>query len=90
MRLEFVSGPTCYSGENGFSALTASVGLEDAEVVKQLRAAAVQDSVVVVRCAAFEVEGRVGKFQFNTDTKREAIYITVDDLRSLKPKRGVE
>jgi hypothetical protein len=79
LRVESVSGPTCYPGENGFSSLIAYVKSEDAEIINRLRRAAEEDAVVVVRCAALEVSGKVGKIR-----SREDIPINVDDLRLFK------
>jgi hypothetical protein len=82
-----VSGPTCYRGEDGFSALTAQVKTNDAALVNQLRQAADEGGTVIVRCATLEVEGQVGKQQFTSGRAKDPIGLSVDDLRYFKPRR---
>ena len=86
LRVESVSGPTCYAGERGFSALIAYVKADDSAIVEQLKQAANDGSAVVVRCATLEVEGIVGKYQFTSGGTNAAIAIKVDDLRYFKPR----
>ena len=85
LRIESTTGPTCYRGESGFSALIAYVKCDDAAIVDQLRRAAVEGTRVIVECGALQVEGRVGKLQFTTPNIRDPISISVDDLRFSKP-----
>jgi hypothetical protein len=87
LRVESVTGPTCYSAEDGFSALTAFVKADDAVIVNQLIRASEDGATVTVRCATLEVEGKVGKFQFAKGETRDTIAIAVDDLRYFKPHR---
>jgi hypothetical protein len=85
LRVESVTGPTCYAGENGFSALTAYIKTDDSGIVNQLRKAAKERSTVIVRCASLEIEGRVGNLQVTTDGMKDAIAISIDELRYFKP-----
>jgi hypothetical protein len=86
LRVESVTGETCYAGENGFSALTAYVKPDDPAILKQLHKAYADRSNVVIRCAALEIEGRVGSIESNPDGMRSAIAISIVDLRYFKPK----
>jgi hypothetical protein len=85
LRVESVTRPTCYVGENGFSALIAYVKSDDPAIACQLRKAASEGTTVTVRCAALEIEGRDGNFQFTTNRMKEDIAISIDKLRRLKP-----
>ena len=84
LRVESITGSTCYRGENGFSAVIAFVKCEDAEISRQLRNAADAGTGVVVKCAQLEVEGHVGNLQFAANGAKEEIAIRVDDLRFVK------
>jgi hypothetical protein len=84
LRVESITGPTCYRGENGFSALTAYVKCDDVEISKQLRHAADTGTGVVVKCAQLEVEGDVGNLQFAADAAKREIAISVDNLRLVR------
>lgn len=85
LNVESVTGPTCYPGENGFSALTAYVKSDDPAIIGQLRKAANEGSSVIVRCARLEIEGRVGNLEVTTGEMKGAVAITIDKLRDLKP-----
>jgi hypothetical protein len=87
LRVESMTGPTCYAGESGFSALTAFVKSDDLAIVDQLRKVASEGTAVTIRCAALEIEGHVGNFQFTANRAQEDIAISVDELRHLKPTR---
>jgi hypothetical protein len=86
LRVESITGPTCYRGEEGFSALIAYVKGDDNEIAMQLCHAADTGAGVVVRCARLEVEGHVGKHQFaanggDLNRSEREITISVDNLR---------
>lgn len=83
--VESVTGPTCYPGENGFSSLVAYVSSSDSKAVDQLTHAAGQGTIVTVRCAALEVEGRVGNLHTIGPGIGEAVSISVVGLRHYKP-----
>jgi uncharacterized protein (DUF433 family) len=85
LRIESVSGPTRYSGEKGFSALTAYVKADDLAVVDCLRRAAEDETVVIIRSANLEVIGRVGKYQFTADIAKDTVSMAVEELRHSKP-----
>jgi len=85
LRVESVTGPTCYAGENGFSALTAYVKSDDPAIVNQLRKAAEEGITVTIKCATLEIEGRVGNLRVTTDGMTDAIAVSVDELRYFKP-----
>jgi hypothetical protein len=87
LRVESITGPTCYPAENGFSALIAYVKADDVAIINQLIRASEDGATVTVRCATLEVEGKVGKFQFAKGDTKDAIAIAVDDLRYFKPHR---
>ena len=80
LRVESITGSTCYGGENGFSALIGYVKRDDPEITAQLLKAAESGATVVVKCARLEIEGRVGSLQFSADETKD-IAISVDDLR---------
>jgi hypothetical protein len=83
LRIESVTGPTCYRGEDGFSSLTAYVKRDDPEITSLLLRAAEAGTSVVVKCARLEIEGRVGRLQFSANETKE-VAITVDYLRLKK------
>ena len=87
LRVESVSGPTCYADEGGFSALTAYVRSDDPEIVNQLRKAAGERNRVIIRCAKLEIEGNVGNLQVEADGMKDLIAINIDDLRYFKHGR---
>lgn len=80
LRVESVTGPTCYRGEDGFSALTAYVRRDDPEVMSLLLRAAEAGTSVVIKCARLEIEGRVGRLQFSANETKD-IAVSVDYLR---------
>lgn len=80
LRVESITGPTCYRGEDGFSGLIAYVKRDDPEITSLLLAAAETGKTVAIKCARLEVEGRVGRFQFS-DNETKDIAISVDELR---------
>jgi hypothetical protein len=91
LRVESISDPTPDPyGQPGFSVLTAYVNVNDAALVDRLRWAADEGVVVVIKCAALEVEGRVIERQFSDGKSPSVISILVDDLRYLKPRRVPE
>jgi hypothetical protein len=87
LRVESVTGPTCYAGENGFSALTAYVKSDDPAIVNQLRKAGEEGTTVTIKCATLEIEGRVGNLLVTTDGLKDAIAVSVDELRYFQPNR---
>jgi len=90
LRVESVTGKTCYAGENGFSALIAYVAPEDPLMIEQLRNAQTQRSTVTIRCGAIEIAGRVGNLKCDIGGMSEAIAISVDDLRYFKPEHNAD
>jgi hypothetical protein len=57
------------------------IKVDDPAIVSQLRKAADEGSIVIVRCAKLEIEGRVGNLQFaNANGRKDAIAISIDDL----------
>jgi len=86
LTVESVTGPTCYPGENGFSALTGYVKSDDPAIIGQFRKAANEGSTVVVRCARLEIEGRVGNLEVTTGEMKGAVAIAIHSVRDLKPK----
>jgi hypothetical protein len=87
LRVESVTGPTCYPGENGFSGLTAYVERSDLSILTRLRLAAKEGTVVTIRCAKLEIEGHVGNLHVTDDGNDNAVAIRVDDLRYFKHGR---
>lgn len=85
LRVESITGPTCYAGENGFSALTAYVKSDDPAVVQQLHRASDKGATVMLRCAALEIEGRVTNLRVKIEGMEDAIAIRIDELRYFKP-----
>jgi hypothetical protein len=86
--VESVTGSTCYAGENGFSALIAYVAPDDPLIAERLREAHTERSTVTIRCAALEIEGRVGNLKCDIDGMPQAVAISVDDLRYFKPQHN--
>ena len=90
LRVESVSDstPDPY-GQPGFSALTAYVDTDDPSLLHQLRRVAEEGSLVVIKCATLEVEGRVAQLQFTANADAGSIAISVDDLRYFKPSSNL-
>ena len=61
LRIEAVSGPTCYPGENGFSSVSARAGTDDSGVAAALDTKARAGELVSVRCGLLEVSGKLDK-----------------------------
>ena len=59
LRLDAVSGPTCYAGENGFSSVSGSLGTDDPKVAEMLHRHTVGGELVTVRCGLLEVSGHL-------------------------------
>ena len=84
LRVESASGPTCYRGENGFSVLIGYGQSEDPAIVGQLQTAYAKGVPVSLRCARLEIEGRITNLHSNPDGMKDAIAISIDDLRFFK------
>ena len=57
LRIEASSGPTCYPGENGFSAVSGSVSTDDPKLAAILDGYSRAGDVVILRCGVLEVAG---------------------------------
>jgi hypothetical protein len=57
LRLDAVSGPTCYAGENGFSSVSGTLGTDDPKIAEILHRHIVVGELVTVRCGLLEVSG---------------------------------
>ncbi|MDP9174390.1 MAG: hypothetical protein M3O30_11070 [Planctomycetota bacterium] len=66
--------------------MTAYVKADDVAIANQLSRAAKEGSSVTVRCAALEIEGRVGNL-VTCDEMEGYIAISVTELRYFKPHR---
>ena len=57
LRLDAVSGPTCYAGEDGFSSVSGELSTEDPEIAGVLRRHFLGCEPITVRCGQLEVTG---------------------------------
>jgi hypothetical protein len=80
LQIVSVSGPTCYAGEGGFSALTAYVKCDNVELRDSLHAAALARERVSLRCARLEIEGLVGTIQFADGEPKERIALSIEGV----------
>jgi hypothetical protein len=86
LRVESVTGETCYRNENGFSALTAYVSAEDPAMFDLLKTAHAKRETVSLRCATLEIDGIVGNLNSKSPGIGQAVAISIDDLRYRKPR----
>lgn len=54
LRIEAASGPTCYAGENGFSAVWGELSADGPELCQQLDSLVANGDSAVLRCGALE------------------------------------
>jgi hypothetical protein len=87
LRVEVVTGPTCYPAEGGFSALTAYLSSVEPAIASQLRKAAEGNLRVKVRCAMLEIEGRIGNIQFQNGGAKDTVAIAVDKVRHFSAEK---
>ena len=57
LRIEASSGPTCYPGENGFSAVSGIVSTDDPKIASILDEYFRAGDVVILRCGVLEIAG---------------------------------
>ena len=57
IRLEAISGPTCYAGENGFSSVSGRLSTDDPKIAAALDRHVLSGELVTVRCGLLEVAG---------------------------------
>jgi hypothetical protein len=86
LRIEIITGSTCYVGENGFSSFTAYVTHCDDETYNLLREVHQNQKEVTVKCAGVEIDGRVGNLKADLGEDKLAIAISVTALRYLKSR----
>jgi hypothetical protein len=75
LRLDAVSGPTCYAGENGFSSVSGSLGTDDQKVAEMLHRHTVTGELVTVRCGLLEVSGHLKSQSAVGDLQQYAIQV---------------
>jgi hypothetical protein len=59
LRLDAVSGPTCYAGENGFSSVSGQLSTGDPEIARVLHRHFAAGEPVTVRCGLLQVTGQL-------------------------------
>jgi hypothetical protein len=75
MTVRVATGQTCYPDENGFSAHWVEVSTADPSLVRTLATIARQDNRVLLRCAMFDVTGRVTKHEEENGVSRFVVSI---------------
>ncbi len=83
LTVEVVTGETCYPGEGGFSAISATVAAEDADVVRELSEARKRDMVITLRCAMLDVTGKITKCI--AEAGKQVFVMPIDDLTYRRP-----
>jgi hypothetical protein len=59
LRLDAVSGSTCYAGENGFSSVSGCLSTDDPKVVAVLQRRLVAGELITARCGLLQVSGHL-------------------------------
>jgi hypothetical protein len=59
LRLDAVSGPTCYAGESGFSSVSGGLSTDDTKIAEVLHRHFVVGELATVRCGLLEVTGQL-------------------------------
>mgnify|MGYP001548204302 CR=1 FL=1 len=83
LAVDVATGETCYSRENGFSAISARVAPEDAQLAENLTHAQKHRHIVTLRCAMLDVTGKITNC-LSVDGKKSFV-LSVDDIVYRKP-----
>ena len=84
LAVKVVTGDTCYSREDGFSAICAEVSLEDGALCKEVTYAQKSRHLVTFRCAMLDVVGKI------TNSRQEGtktvFILDIEDMEYRKPR----
>ena len=83
LKVEVVTGDTCYRGEGGFSSISAKVAPEDTNLVGKLSRAQDRGDVITLRCAMLDVTGKITNCI--SDGGKKIFVMVIDDLTYRRP-----
>ena len=83
LKVEVVTGDTCYRGEGGFSSISAKVASDDANLVGTLSRAQDRGDAITLRCAVLDVTGKITNCI--SDGGKRIFVMVIDDLTYRRP-----
>lgn len=83
LAVKVVTGDTCYSRENGFSAISAEVALEDPALVKEVAYAQKSRHFVTFRCAMLDAAGKITGSRI--EGSKTVFVLSIEDMNYRKP-----
>ena len=83
LAVKVVTGETCDSRENGFSAICAEVVIEDSPLAKEVAYAQKNRHYVTFRCAMLDVAGKITNCR--AEGGKTVFVLSIEELEYRKP-----